>query len=499
LECRWGYSDGGLYVGAIAGLSSPGDNNLVVDGVAKVLGEIRQGSTDYGSYGIQTESRIYAADYGVFIGGVHVGGAEDPGTDNLFVDGSIRIGSDAYGAVVEKVMQINFAHGVANQISYLEFEGFYGRLDVEITSGYSNQAAWGSLTKRFYIALKDTGANYNNQGWYIDVGGDIDDNFAIGGASWTGSVWRIPIEHLNSNGNRCIVRIHAFAYSPTYAEYIRDASLSAVTTGTLTQTNARPHLGNDRGVTIGNGLVASLRNSKGMVIKNGNADDEILTLENDDVNQPYTSLTDNRTFGFFKKVYNAYGGLKIVGVAEDSSGAPVTMELQGYGGQARTDLDISTWGLMNFYVTELSGNAQANVTANGICFTWNIRRGGTSRTIMAIDEDGDFRFDLSHAAMDDYEDGLVARDLAQVQAGAYDNVLTYDVDALKDIGLISGDERGYFMSLKKFTALSLGAHAQSWYERSSIKERLAAVEQAAESLRNENDLLRGRMQLLEAA
>ncbi|MCI5056279.1 MAG: tail fiber domain-containing protein [Flavobacteriales bacterium] len=51
-------------------------------------GEIRQGGSDYGAFEIQTGGQIYANDYILGLGGVHVGGTSDPGTDNLVVDGT---------------------------------------------------------------------------------------------------------------------------------------------------------------------------------------------------------------------------------------------------------------------------------------------------------------------------------------------------------------------------------------------------------------------------
>ena len=54
----------------------------------RVSGEIRQGeqsTTDYGPYEIQTGGQIYANDYIVAMGGMHVGGSSDPGTDDLML------------------------------------------------------------------------------------------------------------------------------------------------------------------------------------------------------------------------------------------------------------------------------------------------------------------------------------------------------------------------------------------------------------------------------
>jgi len=87
------YALGGVHVG---GYSDPGTDNLLVDGYCKVTGEIRQGATDYGGYEIQTGGQIYCNDYIVAMGGLHVGGSSDPGTDNLIVDGDCRLGSGVW-------------------------------------------------------------------------------------------------------------------------------------------------------------------------------------------------------------------------------------------------------------------------------------------------------------------------------------------------------------------------------------------------------------------
>jgi hypothetical protein len=58
----------------------------------KVDKSIIQGPYDYGNYEIQTNGRIYAHDFLIASGGLHVGGTADPGTDNLIVDGKIAIG-----------------------------------------------------------------------------------------------------------------------------------------------------------------------------------------------------------------------------------------------------------------------------------------------------------------------------------------------------------------------------------------------------------------------
>jgi hypothetical protein len=107
---------GGLHVG---GTADPGTDNLLVDGYCQVSGEVRQGGTDYGDYQFQTGGRTYVHNYGVFMGGVHVGGTADPGTDNLIVDGKIYVNESSCndvstGIVINMGAASNAAFAVKN-------------------------------------------------------------------------------------------------------------------------------------------------------------------------------------------------------------------------------------------------------------------------------------------------------------------------------------------------------------------------------------------------
>ncbi len=71
---------GGLHVG---GTSNPGTDNLIVDLDTRIGGGLYVGSTGVDP----APGVITSVDYIVALGGLHVGGASDPGTDNLVVDG----------------------------------------------------------------------------------------------------------------------------------------------------------------------------------------------------------------------------------------------------------------------------------------------------------------------------------------------------------------------------------------------------------------------------
>jgi hypothetical protein len=86
---------GGVHVG---GTSDPGTDNLLVDGKADIVdflaayGGINCGGTsDPGTDNLLVAGNAQVTDYLTADGGVHVGGTSDPGADNLLVDGTADI------------------------------------------------------------------------------------------------------------------------------------------------------------------------------------------------------------------------------------------------------------------------------------------------------------------------------------------------------------------------------------------------------------------------
>ncbi|MBL7051141.1 hypothetical protein ISS04_03165, partial [Candidatus Woesearchaeota archaeon] len=103
----YGWIGSGAVSNAVPGASylrfDYNSDNIYTPDNLRVDGEIRQGSSDYGGYEIQTGGQIYTNDYLVAMGGVHIGGTSDPGTDNLVVDGNIYLSED--------MDQIRFTYG----------------------------------------------------------------------------------------------------------------------------------------------------------------------------------------------------------------------------------------------------------------------------------------------------------------------------------------------------------------------------------------------------
>ncbi len=76
-----------LYVNGQAIVSS----NFRVNGKSYHMNGLGVGTTDLGSWELNLSGQARFSDYVSVLGGLHVGGTSDPGTDNLVVDGEIKL------------------------------------------------------------------------------------------------------------------------------------------------------------------------------------------------------------------------------------------------------------------------------------------------------------------------------------------------------------------------------------------------------------------------
>ena len=132
-------------------------------GPVGITGEIQQGGTDYGAYEIQTEGQIYVDDYLLAIGGLHVGGTADPGTDNLVVDGTSTL-----TGIVSATAVIN-ADATATAISSdgdLVFTGSGDLIDFSDDAGVEKILLYDTIygigiTANEFNQWADTGADFS--------------------------------------------------------------------------------------------------------------------------------------------------------------------------------------------------------------------------------------------------------------------------------------------------------------------------------------------------
>jgi hypothetical protein len=178
------------------------------------------------------------------------GGSVGVGTNNpLFGLDNYKSSFRSLDRVAEKVFQISFPHNVANQKVDIIFDIapgnniFWGQLEIELTSGYSNQNSVGRLRKVISVGLNPatgTGpyvsAIYDNSSYYTDAYGVVADNWAIDGIFFntTTGKYYITIIHRVSTGNDVSIRIRGFGSDPTTGQNIYSLTAGAVYTTNTT-------------------------------------------------------------------------------------------------------------------------------------------------------------------------------------------------------------------------------------------------------------------------
>jgi hypothetical protein len=180
----------------------------------------------------------------------------------------------------------------------------------------------------------------------------------------------------------------------------------------------------------------------GLTINQVAYDDEILAFKSSDVAQAWVSLTEADTYGFFRKYQANGGGHQICGVVDHGASFPIALELMGVSGVNATTLKTTSgYGIVNVLAQQYSGDAAANIVANGNVFSVRCRVGGSVVTRFIVDEDGDFFYDGTGAAFDDYEDAQLVRAFSlatskDVIRTEWDEAVRYNEASLVEAGIL---------------------------------------------------------------
>jgi hypothetical protein len=171
-----------------------------------------------------TFNRVALSDYGTALGGFHVGGTSDPGTDNLYVDGKVGIGTtsphadaklhvawnDYYAGYFTSSMASNSTH-----VIHSEYTGG-GTTDARAVYGYSRPADYygigGDFEGGFYGVVGEVNATGSH--WYYGVRGKAEGGTGgfkygvYGSASGTGTNYGVYYSGgLGGSGSKsCIVK-----------------------------------------------------------------------------------------------------------------------------------------------------------------------------------------------------------------------------------------------------------------------------------------------------
>jgi hypothetical protein len=136
---------------------------------------------------------------------------------------------------VEKILgTAYFTHGTANLAVDVRFgnNSFWGYIELEITSTYSNQNSAGRLTATYAIGTNPNGNIYTNVKRINNAQGTIVDNIAFGDFGWdsTNSTFRIPVSHITSTGNSYTIKVRMFTHSGGAENAYDDITVSGLYT-----------------------------------------------------------------------------------------------------------------------------------------------------------------------------------------------------------------------------------------------------------------------------
>lgn len=246
-------------------------------------------------------------------------------------------------------------------------------------------------------------------------------------------------------------------------------------------TNLRERIGGANGLTN----TANAKNTAGITLNNGAADDEALSLKNSDVAHGMTDLTETDTYGVLFKSQATSGGLQIRGFDDGGGSANGALDLRGYLGQAAdTTHSAAGFGVIRMLALIKSGTSATSVGANGNLLT--VENAGNTRFI--VDAEGDtFQDGTAGTAYDDYDDValLDAFDASLPGKGTVDVIfhefLNENRQRLVDLGILHpndgpGEDGRPFWSPSKMVRLLVGAVRQEYRRSMALEARLERLE-----------------------
>ena len=211
----------------------------------------------------------------------------------------------------------------------------------------------------------------------------------------------------------------------------------------------------------------------GLNINQGGEDDELLALKSsNDVAHGCTTVTETDTYGAWKKAGSTTGGLRSIGMSESA----YPFQFYGYASSSDTTKTTAARALIEMALYKISGTGVTNIDADANLLAVRCQRGGSTETVMFVDEDGDIYYDGALQNYDHLDDALACRDAQNILTGNLHNFIKYNEASLIDIGIIGGPlEKGGMVSHKRMTALMLGAIAQ-------INEKAQALDSQIQAL-----------------
>ena len=229
------------------------------------------------------------------------------------------------------------------------------------------------------------------------------------------------------------------------------------------------------GASLFVGDTANADMTQGITINQGANDDQVLAFKSSDIAHGRTTIAETDTFAMFRKNSATLGGLRQDILAEDDA-LTTTFQIVARGGTADTTKTTSGVGLVSYNVAEISGDADADITADGNVFTVRATVGSSTVTRFLVDEDGDLYSVTAAQTFDDYDDLALIDTYDRVRSGYMEWAKEHE-EQLIAIKVLGGPvAEGGLTNLSQLSRLLTGAIRQIGTRLELIESRLALTE-----------------------
>ena len=243
----------------------------------------------------------------------------------------------------------------------------------------------------------------------------------------------------------------------------------------------------------------------GMTINQGANDNEAFALKSSEVAHLITNYAETDTYFHIKK-WESAGGAHLEGFSavDDSGGSNVStiaMRIVGYAGVTDTTKSTSGTAPIQLVSGLKSGSAAGDVASNGNLL---VVAGYAADTQFIVDLEGDYHYNGSGSAFDDYADAELVRafDLERNSEktirNQWDEQVRYNKKDLEDAGILGRvspeeKEKGHrgLVNGAQLQRLHNGAIWQLHCHQQSLKEVVDYQQEEIESLKKELRLLKG--------
>ena len=219
----------------------------------------------------------------------------------------------------------------------------------------------------------------------------------------------------------------------------------------------------------------------GLEINQQANDDPVLAFTSSDVAHGNTvHAYDTNCYGLFMKNSPGDGGIKMRGFSDAST----AVEVQGFETTNDTTHTTAGTGAVRLNGFKISGTTIGNVDDGANVVAVKAYRGGAADTVFIIDENGNFWYDGTGTAYDEYNDAHLIRALDYAVSGGkwiqgkWDQYVQYNEDHLVELGILGARvSEGGLVSGSQLQRLHNGAIWQLYEELQVAKDRIAHLEQ----------------------